>query len=217
MDYFDSFTNFSILVNLLDLQFLHIFNKVYFYKIVLKRILMISILKSDVFEILRQYCPKSLMPLLKKWTYNAQGVNSFNSYQVVTYPHKIYLQHSMATWCDNYSPLHDQFWLAMQLSETVSRINRATNTDDPCSTSGDSISNCLCNFRHMTIKSRPNIHMNCKRFKNWNGCVCKWKVPKTHYKWTKISLGEAAMSILFTKGNKFKSSFLEAFEAFKAL
>ena len=64
----------------------------------------------------------------------------------------------MATWCDNYSPLHDQFWLAMTLSETVSRINRATNTDDPCSTSGDSISNCLCNFRQMTIKSRPNTH-----------------------------------------------------------
>ena len=79
----------------------------------------------------------------------------------------------MATGCDIYSPLHDRIWLAMPMSETVSIIKRARNTDEPCSTSGDSISNCLCNFRKMTIRSRPNVHMNRKRFENWNGCVSR--------------------------------------------
>ena len=100
-----------------------------------------------------------------KWTHNVQGLNSFNSYQVVTYWHKIHLQHSMATRCDNYSPLHDKFWLAMHMLEVMSRTKRATNTDEPCSTSGDSISICLCNFKEITIKSCPKIHMTCKHFK----------------------------------------------------
>ena len=79
----------------------------------------------------------------------------------------------MATGCDNYSPLNDKFWLAMQMSETVSRIKRAMNTDEPCSTSDDSISNCLCNSREVTIKSRPNVHINHKRFEIWNGCYSR--------------------------------------------
>ena len=79
----------------------------------------------------------------------------------------------MATWCNNYSPLNDKFWLAMQMSKTVSKTKRALNTDEPCGTSGDSISNCLCNFKEGTIKSLPNVHLTRKRFKNWNGCVSK--------------------------------------------
>jgi hypothetical protein len=58
----------------------------------------------------------------------------------------------------------------MQMSKIVSRIKRAMNTDDSCSTRGDSISNCLCNVREISIKPRPNVHLNRKRFKNWNGC-----------------------------------------------
>ena len=53
----------------------------------------------------------------------------------------------MATWCDNYSPLDDKFWLAMEMSKAVSKMKRAMNTDEPCSTSGDSILYCLCNVR----------------------------------------------------------------------
>ena len=79
----------------------------------------------------------------------------------------------MATGCNNYSPSHDKFWLAMHMSETVSRIKRATNTDGRRSTSGDSISSCHCNFKEMTIRSRPKVHMNRKRFGDWNGCVSK--------------------------------------------
>ena len=90
---------------------------------------------------------------------------SFNCYQVVTYRHNIHFQHSMATRCDNYSPLHDKFWLAMQMSEVMNMTKRATNTDEPCSTNGDSISNCLCNFREITINSCPNVHMTCKCLK----------------------------------------------------
>ena len=65
----------------------------------------------------------------------------------------------MATGSDNYSPLHDKFWLAMQITENLSRIKRATSTDELCRTSGDSISNCLCNFREIIIKSCRNVHM----------------------------------------------------------
>ena len=76
----------------------------------------------------------------------------------------------MATWCDNYSPLNDKVWLAMQMLETMSTIKRARNTDEACSTSGDSISNCVCNSREITIKSRPNVHTNRKCFEIWNRC-----------------------------------------------
>ena len=79
----------------------------------------------------------------------------------------------MATGCDNYSPLNDKFWLALQMSKIVSRIKKAMNTNECCSTSGDSISSFLCNFKDITIKSRPNVHINRKRFENWNGCVNK--------------------------------------------
>ena len=73
----------------------------------------------------------------------------------------------MVTGWDNYSPLNDKFWLALQMSRIVSKIKKAMNTIECCSTSGDSISNCLCNFKEMTIKSHPNVHINCKRFENW--------------------------------------------------
>ena len=77
----------------------------------------------------------------------------------------------MAIGCDHYSPLNDKFWLAMEMSETVSRIKRTTNTDEPCSTSGESISNCLCNFIQIIIIICPNVHINRKHFGDWNGCV----------------------------------------------
>jgi hypothetical protein len=127
-----------------------------------------------------------LNAITQKWTHNVQGINSFNSYQVITYPHKIYLQYLMATWCDNYSPLNDKFCLAMQMSQIVSIIKRAMDTTDCCSTSGDSISNCLCNFKEIRIKLRPNVHINRKHFENWNRCVTKWRLLKTHYKWIAI-------------------------------
>ena len=101
---------------------------------------------------------------MHKWTHNVQGINSFNSYQVVTYRHNIHFQHSMVARCEKYSPLHDKFWLAMQISEVMNRTKRATNIDEPCSTNGDSISNYLCNFREIAINSCPNVHMTCKCF-----------------------------------------------------